>query len=653
MQVQTSQRKETPGDAPPSASSQPENAPTYPKKNRSGLLSGYNATVNHAHSSPTSTKPTLPGLIGLPPRSTQAPQREVEKQHSSPASDPRFQEGNSPFASHTATPASQSSIQQPPSLFAPHNAPSQPVQTMPPQTRPTPNFKQPKGYASTSSPTTVSNNPSLPIAPTPVMPNTYPNTDNLALRSVSRETSPLGSSNYPAGITPYTGFSPMLPIPGMYSPYAQYGPPSSLKNNRKRRFPIWARFITGFAAFILLIAGGLLTYYQVEIAPSLNNIIGQGAIHQSSNKSGTPVAAANTQNSNLSSQNRINILLLGSDTDGKNGAPLAQSDIVVTIDQQTHYVGMLSIPRDLQVSIPNSGAGKMDFAFSYGWQDQSGNDTTAKAEAGAGLAEDTIQENFGIHIDRYAWVGLTGFVKVIDTAGGVDIDVTHPMVDDNYPDDVANSGGSVYDYKRLYIAPGPQHLDGPQALEYVRTRHSDLIGDFGRSARQQQVLSALKAKLATPDTISQTPQLLKDLNGYLLTDMQLDDLAFLGNLARNVDLNKVQHITLSPPYSTPSTTNTNYLPVCSQIMPIVSQMFGIQANCIPQRSGSAGLASIIQPLAHSHSAIISQGATQNSQQLPSQLAGPSLSSMDITGGVHTLLDIMLMTVFESFNAVQV
>src|SRR5437016_7004009 len=131
------------------------------------------------------------------------------------------------------------------------------------------------------------------------------------------------------------------------------------------------------------------------------------------------------------------------------------------------------------------------------------------------------------------------------------------MVDDNYPDDVTNSGGSVYDYKRLYIAPGPQHLDGPQALEYVRTRHSDLLGDFGRSARQQQVLSALKAKLATPDTVNQIPSLLKDLNGYLLTDMQFGDLAFLGNLARSIDLNNVQRVTLSPPYSTPSSQNTN------------------------------------------------------------------------------------------------
>lgn len=652
MQLQTSLGKGTPGDVQANASSQLENIPPYPKKTRSGLLSGYNATVSTAQSSQTSSKPAPLGSIGLPPRSTRAPRTEVGKQNPPP---PLFRGGSGVFAPRIATPDVQSSTQRPPDVFDPRNVPQQPVQVMPPQTRPVPSFNKPRGYAEAPSTTGVPNNPGLPVAPAPVMPNTYPNTGNLALKNIPGETSAPRSPHYPAGATPYHGFSPSTqPIPGMRSPYGQYGPPSSFKGN-KRRFPIWARLVTSLAAFILLIAGGLFTYYQVEIAPSLNNIIGKGAIHQSlgSSKNGNPAGTADTQNSSLSSQRRINILLLGSDTDGKNAAPLAQSDIVVTIDQQTHYVGMLSIPRDLQVTIPNKGAGKMDFAFSYGWQDQHRNDTTANAEAGAGLAEDTIQENFGIHIDRYAWVGLAGFVKVIDTAGGVDVDVTHPMVDDNYPDDVANSGGSAYDYRRLYIAPGPQHLDGPDALNYVRTRHSDLIGDFGRSARQQQVLSALKLKLATPDTISQTPQLLKDLNGYLLTDMQLDDLAFLGTLARNVDLNSVQHLTLSPPYSTPSDTNTNYLPICSQITPAISQMFGIQANCIPQGSGSAGLASIIRPAQQSSSAITSQEATQNSQQFPSQIHGPSLSSMDITGGVHTLLDIMFMTVFESFDAIKV
>lgn len=656
-QIQTSQGKETPGDMQSNASSQLENVPTYPKKNRSGLLSSYNTTVNNAQRSQASSKPTPFGSIGLPPRSTQVSKTEVAKQSPSPVTGPLFREGSGLFASSATTPNTQGLTQQPPNLFAPRHVPQQqPAQAMPPQTRSTPNFDKSRAYAEAPS-TKASSNPNshgLPVAPAPIMPNIYPNTDNLALRNFPGDTNPPRSANYPAGV-PYTGFSSMQQMSGVRPPYAQYGAPTSFQGKRKRHFPMWARFVTGFTAFLLLIAGGLFTYYQAEIAPSLNNIIGQGAIHHplTSSQNGTPVAMGNIQRSNLSSQNRVNILLLGSDTDGKNAAPLAQSDIVVTIDQQTHYVGMLSIPRDMQVSIPNNGEGKMDAAFSYGWQDQGGNNPTTNAEAGAGLAEDTIQENFGIHIDRYAWVGLAGFVKVIDTAGGVDVDVTHPMVDDDYPDDVANSGGSAYDYRRLYIAPGPQHLDGPDALNYVRTRHSDLIGDFGRSARQQQVLSALKLKLATPDTLSQTPQLLKDLNGYLLTDMQLDDLAFLGNIARNVDLNSVQHVTLSPPYSTPSSTNSNYLPVCSQITPVVSQMFGIQANCIPQSSGSAGLASIIPLLPYFNSGVTSQGATQNSQQFSSQIHGPNLSSMDITGGVHTLLDIMLMTVFESFDAAKV
>ncbi len=535
--------------------------------------------------------------------------------------------------------------------------------------RSAPNFQN---RAAAPSPTTgVANNPSNHgfAPPVQAMPNGYPNTGNLAntgnlvntdglpFAHAPAQMNPPIVPNYPAGFTPYTGFPPMQSMPGMYPPYAQFGPPP-IKGKPRRRFPLWARVATGFVAFVLLIAGGFFTYYEVKIAPTLNRIIGKEAIHRSgsTSKNGTPAPVQDAGTSNLSGQNRINILLLGSDTDGKNGAPLAQSDIVVTIDQQTHYVGMLSIPRDLQVSFPGGGEGKMDFAFSYGWQNQRSNDTTVDAESGAGLAEDTIQQNFGIHIDRYAWVGLTGFIKVIDTAGGVDVDVTHPMVDDDYPDDVANSGGSVYDYQRLYIAPGPQHLNGTQALNYVRTRHSDLIGDFGRSARQQQVLSALKTKLANPDTISQTSQLLNDLNGYLLTDMQLSDLVYLGNLARSVDLNTVQHVTLSPPYSSPSSQNTNYLPNCSQITGVISQMFGIQGSCIPQGDSSAADHIVPSlPNAEIRTGTTSlHGGTHNSQPSTSrQIAGPSFDSMDVVGGVHALLDIMFMTVFQSFNAAQV
>jgi LCP family protein required for cell wall assembly len=652
--------------AQPEIASKSEKPPTYPKKNGSGLLSSYNENIQRPQPIFGSAAPSSPDQLA---RSTQPFGMAVGKQNPNPASP--VLEGKNSLASRATTFDSQIPVQQSPKSFAPSNAPQNPAQQpylpMTSPVRSIPNFQN---RAAPSTTMGVPNNPSnhglAPLAPE--MPNGYPNTGNLVHTGNLANTGNLVNTgsipftqarppmvpNYPAGVTPYTGFPPMQPMPGMRPPYAQFGPPP-FGGKSQRRFPIWARIVVGFMAFVLLIAGGFFTYYEVKLAPTLNRIIGKEVIHS---KNGTPVSTLDGGASNLNSQNRINILLLGSDTDGKNGAPLAQSDIVVTIDQQTHYVGMLSIPRDLQVSIPGGGEGKMDFAFSYGWQDQRSNDTTADAEAGAGLAEDTIQQNFGIHIDRYAWVGLAGFIKVIDTAGGVDVDVTHPMVDDDYPDDVSNPGGSVYDYQRLYIAPGPQHLNGTQALNYVRTRHSDLIGDFGRSARQQQVLSALKMKLANPDTLSQIPQLLNDLNGYLLTDMQLSDLALLGNLARSVDLNSVQHVTLSPPYSSPSSQNTNYLPNCSQITGVISQMFGIQGNCIPQGDNSAaGALSIASPSPNAQvqtGTISSQGGTHYSQPLTSrQIAVPNFNSMDVVGGVHALLDVMFMTVFQSFNAAQV
>ena len=91
----------------------------------------------------------------------------------------------------------------------------------------------------------------------------------------------------------------------------------------------------------------------------------------------------------------------------------------------------------------------------------------------------TIEQDFHIPINAYAWVGLDGLIKVIDTLGGVDIDVLHPIVDDTYPADIT-SPNNPYDYQRVSIPPGPQHLDGSTALEYVRSRHGDLLEDVGR-----------------------------------------------------------------------------------------------------------------------------------------------------------------------------
>lgn len=237
-----------------------------------------------------------------------------------------------------------------------------------------------------------------------------------------------------------------------------------------------------------------------------------------------------------------NILLLGSDNDGKYVFPdvLTQVMMVVHVDTIKNTVTMVSIPRDSWVSVPGFGMHKIDQAFSLGEQQ------TGKFEDGVRTARNTVETDYGITIDRYAWVGLDGFSKVIDTLGGVDIDIEHPIVDDNYPNDVGkgSNSGDNYAYKRIYLAAGPQHLNGQEALEYVRSRHSDLVGDIGRTQRQQQVLEALKLKLNVTTVIANFTQLLSDLSGNIYTDLNESEMLAFANYGRTLINNPIQHVTL-------------------------------------------------------------------------------------------------------------
>src|SRR3989441_1395657 len=99
------------------------------------------------------------------------------------------------------------------------------------------------------------------------------------------------------------------------------------------------------------------------------------------------------------------VLLLGSDDDGKNKNPLTQSMILVRVDPTSKHVTMLSIPRDLWVPLSTGERAKIDAAYAIG---------------GAAAAIATVERNFHVHIDEYAWVGLKGLIKLIDRLGGVD-----------------------------------------------------------------------------------------------------------------------------------------------------------------------------------------------------------------------------------------
>jgi LCP family protein required for cell wall assembly len=334
---------------------------------------------------------------------------------------------------------------------------------------------------------------------------------------------------------------------------------------------------------LIIITAALLSYgyYYYNIQRPLAQII-----HPVSRSSEEPSLDYTAQASNIT-DHAWNILLLGSDNDGKYTSPalLTQVMMIVHIDPLANSVTMVSIPRDSWVAIPQvGGMHKIDQAFLLGaTQDHT-------FDNGVRLARLTIEKDYGITIDRYAWVGLSGFARVIDTLGGVDINITHPILDDTYPNDTGSTANpnDPYGYKRLYIVPGPQHLDGQEALEYVRSRHADLVGDIGRTQRQQQVLEALKQKLNVENIATHLPQLIKDLTGSVYTDLSEQEMIGLASFARTLHSSDIHQLTLGPgsgsqdygDYATvyDPTVGANQdviIPNCANIQPVINQIFGL------------------------------------------------------------------------------
>jgi len=248
------------------------------------------------------------------------------------------------------------------------------------------------------------------------------------------------------------------------------------------------------------------------------------------------------------------VLLLGSDDDSKFSSDhvLTQSMILIRVIPSTKD----SIPRDLYAHLSTGGYGKIDGAYSYG---------------GPGAAIATVEQDFGVHIDDYIWVGLLGLVKLIDAIGGIDVVTSNPVIDDFYPADIY--GGWPYDYERVAVLAGPQHLDGIHAMQYVRSRHGDLQSDFGRSQRQQHVLMAIrqKAKQMTPEDL---PAMSAAIGRELKTSIGLPKVAQLLPLAASFDNpDQIRQIVLLPPYTHGGGPDGSITPDWNRILPLVHQYF--------------------------------------------------------------------------------
>jgi polyisoprenyl-teichoic acid--peptidoglycan teichoic acid transferase len=350
---------------------------------------------------------------------------------------------------------------------------------------------------------------------------------------------------------------------------AYYRPPAyGLANYRPgppprppRRGPRWGVLLAvGLIGLLLSGGGGALAYFLPALTAAVS----------STGQTVAPPAGAAGQAANppaqLAPTAPFTVLFLGSDNDSKFQADqlLTQSMILVRVDPVARHVTMLSIPRDLYVPISRGGSNKIDAAYING---------------GAATSIATVSRDFQVRIDDYVWIGLQGLVKLIDLVGGVDVTATAPVMDDFYPADVEST--NAYGYERVAVLAGPQHLDGVHAMEYVRSRHSDLQGDVGRSKRQQAVLIALRAK-ARYLTAADIPDLATTFNGQFKTSIPLTRIRALLPLAQALsDPNQVKQVFLdgSPYYSPvtlPPPVGDALKPNWSSILPLVHQDFPTQ-----------------------------------------------------------------------------
>lgn len=306
------------------------------------------------------------------------------------------------------------------------------------------------------------------------------------------------------------------------------------------------RVLIVVAGFLIAGLAGLGAYLLPLFQTAANSTVNAGALPNLN-----PVTAPSEP---------FTVLLLGSDDDSKfpRDRLNTQSMILVRVDPTTKQATMLSIPRDLWVPIQGQGYGKI---------------STAYQEGGAETAVSAVESNFKVHVDDYVWIGLNGLVKLIDQLGGVDVQVTNPVMDDYYPADL-NSADNPYDYYRVAVLPGSAHLDGVHALQYVRSRHGDQRGDFARSERQQQVLLAIKAE-ASHLNLADLPSLAGAFNGEIKTSIGLDRLRQLLAIANHFDGSNVHRVLLVPPYTSEgfAAGQDVVFPDWKQILPLVHQNF--------------------------------------------------------------------------------
>ncbi|MEO8612771.1 MAG: LCP family protein [Chloroflexota bacterium] len=272
---------------------------------------------------------------------------------------------------------------------------------------------------------------------------------------------------------------------------------------------------------------------------------------------------------------KFNILLLGIDQrSALNEAGPFRTDtmMLMSVDPLKKTAGILSIPRDLWVSIPGFKQGRINTANSLG-------DANGYPGGGPALAAESVRQLLGIPVTKYILINFDVFTTLVSTVApdGTQICINQTIDDDHYPD---AGNGTIH----VHFDPGCQVLDAEHLLQYARTRATE-GSDFDRAGRQQEVLKALREKALSVGGITafiaQAPKLWDELTGSLKTNLTLDEILSLGKLVQDIPKDSFHFGVINNLYVDLATTSSGeqvLVPKLNSIRLLIQQVFNPQDN---------------------------------------------------------------------------
>ncbi len=224
-----------------------------------------------------------------------------------------------------------------------------------------------------------------------------------------------------------------------------------------------------------------------------------------------------------------NFLVLGMDARPGESDWRTDTIMVVAIDHQQGQVGVVSIPRDLYVDIPDVGETRINVADYYG-------EVTDYPGGGPALLRRVLTETLDIPTQHYVRIKMDGLVRLVDALGGVTVTLDCPLYE-RTPGDTPNG---VVDWN---LPAGQVHLDGESAKKFATYRY--VTTDFGRAQRQQQLIWAIRDRALQLDVIPKIPELWKALADTFTTDLGVLDVIKLAQIGATLQPDKVHGLVFS------------------------------------------------------------------------------------------------------------